>query len=101
MPDNQKDGKIEDFLRLLIEDSDPLIGHAEVSTDGARVLGAKFKDADRIKAVIHTWLAWQESPGEPFGRSIAKHFFRHDRRDRAQTFVAWFRQLYNIPTPGD
>jgi hypothetical protein len=67
MPDNQQDGKLETFLQTLIASNDLLIPHASSTTDTAKQLGAKFTDPDRIKAVIHAWLAWQEEPGKPFG----------------------------------
>jgi hypothetical protein len=95
MPDNQQDGKIENFLRMLVDENDSLIGHAQSATGTARQLGATFKDADEIKAVIYSWLAWQEEPGHPFGRAIAKRYFRPDRPIAAK-FVSWFRRLYKI-----
>jgi len=97
MPDNQQDGKLETFLQTLIRDDDPLIGHAESATDAASSLGAKFSQPDRIKAMIHTWLAWQEKPGLPYGTAIRAKYFEHDSRV-ANAFIAWFRNLYGIST---
>ena len=54
MPDNQLDGKLETFLQTLIDDHDPLIGHATESTDRAKEIGAEFPEPDHIKAVIHS-----------------------------------------------
>ncbi len=96
MPDNQHDGALEHFLRTLVADNDILIGHAEASTQTARDLGARFRDADTLKAIIHAWLAWQEEPGRPYGTAIRAKFFRHDSA-AADAFVAWFRKLYGIP----
>jgi hypothetical protein len=70
MPDNVQDGKLEDFLRTLINEQDGLIEHAETATDKAKTRGAVFADADRIKAVIHAWLAWQIEPGKPYGLAM-------------------------------
>jgi hypothetical protein len=95
MPDNERDGKLEDFLSTLIRDGDPLIGHAQSSTDHARTLGATFSDADRIKAVIHAWLAWQHEPGKPYGQAVRAKYFEHDSAVAAR-FVAWFKSLYRL-----
>jgi hypothetical protein len=96
MPDNVHDGTLETFLRTLITEGDPLITHAETSTNQARDLGAEFGDVDQPKAIIHTWLAWQPEPGLPYGTAIRAQFFRH-RSPAATAFVAWFKELYGIP----
>ena len=95
MPDNQLDGKLETFLQTLIDDDDPLIGHATDATDRAKEIGAEFSEPDHIKAVIHSWLAWQEDPGKPYGTAIRAKFFKHDSR-AANAFVHWFRKLFDI-----
>lgn len=95
MPDNVQDGKLEDFLRTLINERDRLIEHAETATDGAKTRGAAFADADRIKAVIHAWLAWQEEPGKPYGLAMKSKYFSHDS-PTAAVFVKWFKILYQL-----
>ena len=95
MPDNQLDGKLETFLQTLIDDDDPLIGHATDATDRAKEIGAEFSEPDHIKAVIHSWLAWQEDPGKPYGTAIRAKFFKHDS-PAANAFVHWFRKLFDI-----
>jgi len=104
MPDNSSHGALEDFLRSLIDDADPVICHAEESTDTANRLGASFRPVDRLKAALHTWLAWQSNPGRPYGTAIHNEYFKHNRQ-AAIDFVAWFRELYNLtpnpsPPPG-
>ncbi|MCA9023978.1 MAG: hypothetical protein KDA86_02075 [Planctomycetaceae bacterium] len=95
MPDNQRDGKIKDFLQTLIAQDDPLIELAIDSTNEAKSKGATFADKDQPKAVLNTWLAWQEEPGEPYGRAVAKRYFDHDH-ELAFRFVKWFKNLYDI-----
>lgn len=95
MPDNEHNGKLEDFLTALIEDGDSLIGHAQSSTDQAKSLGATFSEPDEIKAVLHCWLAWQKEPGRPYGVAIKARYFKHDS-DAARRFVAWFKKLYGL-----
>jgi hypothetical protein len=96
MPDNQRDGTLEDFLRMLIDEGDPLIDYAKRTAVHARKKkGARFPPIHYDKAVIHTWLAWQETPGLPYGSAVAAHFFRHDT-PAALAFVAWFKRLFAI-----
>ena len=95
MPDNVNDGKLEDVLKTLIEENDPLLEHAEESALLARCYGAVFTENDRIKAIIHTWLAWQKEPGLPYGLAMRAKFFRHDSK-AANAFVQWFKNLYQI-----
>jgi len=96
MPDNQQDGTLETFLRGLVDDGDPLIGHAECATTKAKGLGAAFRESDSLKATIHAWLAWQEEPGLPYGTAIRARYFGHDS-PAAKAFVMWFKRLYGIP----
>ena len=63
MPDNRRIGALEDFLKDLIDDSDPLLRHAEKSTAEAKARGARFPEKYSKKALVHSWLAWQEEPG--------------------------------------
>lgn len=96
MPDNQRKGTLEIFLRSLVEDDDPLFPYAEESAEHAKELGAGFSANDADKAVLHTWLAWQEEPGLPYGTALRARFFRDDS-PAAQAFVTWFRAVFNIP----
>ena len=95
MPDNQRKGTLEDFLMDLISEDEPLIPHARKSTKRAQKLGACFHENDNNKAILHTWLAWQENPGLPYGSAIRARYFQNDSQ-AAQSFVDWFRNLYKI-----
>ena len=96
MPDNKQDfGKLEHLLRALVPNGDVLISHAEKSTVEASALGASFSEKDRIKAVLHSWLAWQQEPGRPYGTALKARFFEADVAV-AQTFVNWFKMVYRI-----
>ena len=93
MPDNQRAGALEHFLRDLVDDNDPLLPLAESSTDSAKESGAKFPEVDHRKAVLHTWLAWQKDPGLPYGTAIKAQFFRVDS-PAALAFVDWYRRVF-------
>jgi hypothetical protein len=95
MPDNVNDGILEDFLREVIE-TDDLSQLAASATEEAKSKGAKFRDVDRSKAMVHAWLAWQAEPGLPFGTAIRAKYFRADL-PAGKRFATWFRKLYGIP----
>ena len=96
MPDNQQEGTLEDFLRTLVEEEDPLLPHAQESTIQAKKLhGAKYRDVDEKKAVLHAWLAWQSRPGVPYGTAIQARYFRQ-HSPVARRFVAWFRRVFEL-----
>ena len=93
MPNNRTDGILENFLKFLIPRDDPLFGHAEACVasipDGAQ----RFKDIHKPKAMIHTWLAWQEEPGKPYGTAITARFL-DPCVPEANVLVSWLRRLF-------
>lgn len=94
MPDNQLPGRLEDFLLLLVPPGDDLVDHAHSSVDA--IEQPLFTDSDRPKAVIHTWLAWQEEPGTPLGLAVTRRYLltEHVTLDR---FVSWLQDLFEMP----
>lgn len=93
MPDNRRKGALEEFLGDLVDDHDPVLPLAESSTTDALTRGAKFSEVDHRKAVLHTWLAWQEEPGLPYGTAIKARYFRDDS-PAALAFVEWYRRVF-------
>ena len=100
MPDNRSSGMLETFLNCLVPaDGQELCDHARNSADKARELGAPFKSAHEDKALIHTWLAWQDPPGRPFGEALkAKCLDPHS--PTAAPFVEWFIKLFELERTG-
>ena len=95
MPDNRRTGALEDFLRDLIEEGDPLLPHAEDSAGRAQELGARFASTAARKAVLHTWLAWQQEPGRPYGVAIKARYFGATSA-AADQFLTWFEQVFGV-----
>ena len=93
MPDNQREGALEQFLADLVDDNDTLLPIAARSTGEAVEGGAEFPEVDRQKAVLHTWLAWQKEPGRPYGTAIKARYFRDDSPS-ALAFVDWYRRVF-------
>lgn len=93
MPDNTSPGRLEDFLHKLVPENDPVWPLADEIVQEARKRGARCKEGDHLKSRLHTWLAWQERPGIPFGTALEAKVFRHDTEE-ALRFVAWFNRLF-------
>ena len=93
MPDNRRSGALEEFLRDLVNKDAALLQLAETSTTSAKERGATFPEAKRLKAILHTWLAWQQRPGVPYGLAITAKYFSHNS-PAALAFVEWFRHVF-------
>jgi hypothetical protein len=92
MPDNRSSGAIEDFAAMLVPTDDALWVRAGEAVDSIPEQDRLFPVGRRAKAHVHTWLAWQESPGSPMGQAIGKGDLRADA-PAALRFVAWLRRL--------
>ncbi len=105
MPDNRVDGELEHFLEFLVPEksNNPLWALVVESLekmppeDSFPKYVKRFKEQDRRKALIHTWLAWQESPGKPLGLAVTAGYF-NAKAPHALVFINWIRQLF-LPTP--
>lgn len=93
MPDNQRSGALEEFLQDLVDEEDRLYPIAICSTEKAKAEGAGFSDSSKNKAVIHAWLAWQSTPGLPYGAAVKAKYFRDDS-PAALAFVEWYKNLF-------
>ena len=94
MPDNRRSGALEEFLSDLVNNEDAaLIQLAETSTTSAKERGATFPESKRLKAILHTWLAWQQRPGVPYGLAITARYFSHNS-PAALAFVEWFSHVF-------
>jgi hypothetical protein len=93
MPDNQRPGALEDFLGKLVPTEDATWSYADEAVQKARGLGAPCLAKDHGKSLLHTWLAWQEEPGLPFGAAMKAEVLRKDAGE-ALRFVGWFRRLF-------
>jgi hypothetical protein len=100
MPDNASAGMLEDFAASLVASSDFLWTHAEQAIDAIPAEHRRFADVHRPKALIHTWLAWQEGPGSPMGQAITKGDLDANAPP-AQRFVAWLRRLMVDDPPAE
>lgn len=92
MPDNQLDGMLEDFCSQIAPDAG--VNFAEKCVNDAKENNlTTFIEAHKTKAVIHTFLAWQNEPGMPLGQAITARTLNPDSA-LAETFVVWLTKLF-------
>ena len=93
MPNNRTSGILEDFLRFLVPQPNILFDHAKASVAAIPEGERRFKQLAEPKAIIHTWLAWQEDPGLPFGTAITARFLDPSVPE-VDVLVAWLKRLF-------
>ena len=95
MPNNQISGMLEDFIRFLVPDKDPLLAMADSILNSIEQQQLnRYNPIHKSKALIHTWLAWQEDPGTPMGLAITKKYLDSDVAI-AQAFLDWIIALFS------
>jgi hypothetical protein len=94
MPDNKSPGILEDFLQFLVPANCGLFSHAQ--TVVSTLPEKKFSPVAEPKALVHTWLAWQEDPGRPLGQSITARYLDAGVPE-VDVFVEWLRRLFDAP----
>jgi hypothetical protein len=92
MPNNQIEGMLEDFCLEMITDKNRLAAEAAV-TKAEQDRITTFIPNHRAKAIVHTFLAWQNEPGDPLGLAITRQALLPET-DTAKTFVDWLKQLF-------
>jgi hypothetical protein len=98
MPNNRPPGMLETLLLQLLrpdEESGALFSLAKTATAKALEIGGGFKEVHHDKALIHTWLAWQDEPGAQLHEAI-KFKILDANSPNADGFVTWFRDLFQV-----
>ncbi|MBW4511098.1 MAG: hypothetical protein KME64_31965 [Scytonematopsis contorta HA4267-MV1] len=94
MPDNQLPGMLENFVARLISADDELLIKAELFLQEVEQAGLnRYTLIHNPKALIHTWLACQETPGMPMGQAITSQVLSYNS-PLALVFVEWLRRLF-------
>lgn len=95
MPNNSLNGMLEDFISFLVPDEDQLLKFAndtlaEIETNSLN----KYSSIHKSKALIHSWLSWQEDPGTPMGLAITKRYLSTEK-DICKSFVEWLNETFS------
>ncbi|RUT06598.1 hypothetical protein DSM106972_028550 [Dulcicalothrix desertica PCC 7102] len=94
MPDNQLPGMLENFVARLILEDDGLLTKAELFLHDIEQAGLnRYTLIHNPKALIHTWLACQQTPGMPMGQAITSQVLSYNS-PLALVFVEWLRRLF-------
>lgn len=99
MPGQGRPGELEHLLCQLVPAEDPVWRFAMEATAHACELGARVRPAKIAKANIHTWLAWQHSPGDPFGTAL-RNGSLNPKSAAADAFVDWFYRVFDTSKGG-
>ena len=96
MPDNKNDGYLEYFIEQLIEEHDTILNEVKMTVKNLMEKEyCRFTDFKRQKAIVHSWLAWQETPGLPFGSALdAKYLNAY--AEAAQPFLNWIKNTFEF-----
>ena len=96
MPNNQTVGMLEDFISEMIPAQHVIL--VEQCLAFARESGAaSYKTVHQAKAVVHTYLAWQDEPGHPIGQSITAKVLQ-PTTPTAYYFTNWLGSLFSSST---
>ena len=95
MPNNKLPGMLEDFVGYLIPSEDKLKDKAEailreIETEKINAYSLTHSP----KALIHTWLAWQKTPGMPMGQAITAQVLSNNS-EITNIFITWLKRLFN------
>jgi hypothetical protein len=97
MPDNSSKGTLEGFLiETRHNTSSSLWTFAETTLVGLEANSPpihKYKSVHRNKALIHTYLAWHEQPGSPYGLSFTQGAFDLTHA-KVKALAEWLCQLF-------
>lgn len=93
MPDNRGTGMLEDFL-MSMADEKALEAAGDCVEKAGEAGIATYKKSHHSKAVIHTYLAWQDEPGRPLGQAVTSHALKPET-ELAGRFVRWLKKLFN------
>ena len=94
MPDNTNRGMLETFL-LYLRPTSPLLEFSKETVKLAQERGAPLLDSQTDKAQIHTWLAWQNPPGQQMHNAIEQKMLT-EKSQLLTDFLAWFCELYEL-----
>jgi len=98
MPNNKDNGMLEDFLmKLLNSDLEKnAIEFAKKCVEEAQTKGfASYKPTHQSKAIIHTYLSWQDPTGAPFSQALQNKTLKHDA-PLAQNFIHWLKDTFAL-----
>ncbi len=94
MPDNEKSGYFEHFLEKMVKSDDDILAEAKSKVEDLLQKDyCRYKPKDEQKAIIRTWLAWQENPGNTFGKAIKSGYLDINSAE-LKPFLSWISKTF-------
>lgn len=96
MPDNQSQGYLEHFVGGLIQSENSIWKFANEKVDELMDTAfCEFTEVKKQKALLHTYLAWEKTPGLPMGTAVNANFLNAESPS-ADAFVSWFENTFEF-----
>lgn len=94
MPNNNLNGMLEDFISFLIPKDDKLqiIAQDTLESIEQKKLD-RYKPSFKSKALLHSWLSWQDDPGTPMGWAITKKYLTTDEANCLR-LINWLKAIF-------
>jgi len=93
MPNNSDPGMLEHFISEMIEEKALNVAEECVKKAEEEQI-TSFIPNHKQKAIVHTYLAWQDEPGMPLGTSITTQVLKPET-EIAKHFVDWLKRLFD------
>ena len=97
MPDNDSAGELEDFVRRLVPQDDPVWQRAEAYVDGIPADDRRFPKGKETRAKLHAWLAVREEP-RLMGSAIGVGDLDASAPS-VRALIAWLRRVFETGAP--
>lgn len=96
MPNNETEGYLEHFLCTLIPPENEVWNFANQKVEELMNQAfCEFTTVKKQKALLHTYLAWKESPGLPMGTAIQANYI-NGLSTNANDFITWFKSTFEL-----
>lgn len=95
MPNNAIEGGLEAFITRFVPSGDTAWLYAlDVVRAAKSQYNVPYPSHHEAKARLHTWLAWREEAGRPYGRAIKCGDLVATNDPNANLFAIWFESLF-------
>ena len=96
MPDNKNNGYLEYFIEQLIDEDDDILVLAKSAIEDMMTQKyCRFTEFKKQKAILYSWLAWQENPGLPFGTALEAGYLNH-QKPFLKPFLNWIGRSFQF-----
>ncbi len=93
MPDNFKEGMLEDWLKQCVHPNEQALFNHAVSVVDNLPFTPKFRDIHKTKAEVSTWMAWQKQPGHGLYRAVTDQLL-DSKKPLYTDLIAWLKHIF-------